>query len=297
MLVINQSLVLIRKLCYCTIVLCLMSSFGFSHGDLHDRIVKVSKQIKQHPDSSYLYFKRGKLYYQHEDFEKSLKDLKTAEAMGYSSTDQRLQMVQTYYRLDDFDSSISYANLILAEQAFNVNALKLKGRNLFAQKKFKASALAFEDVITHSKESFPENYMDVAASWQATEDSIGLEKARAALESGIEKLGQIISLYDELIAITIKQNDWPSAIKYQNQVIKFSPRKERPYLKLSDIHLLEKNYTMAYSSLKMAQFHFDRLPLRIKRSAAMIAFQDELKSKELTLLNSINSNPSENEKH
>ena len=46
----------------------------FAHGDLHGRILKVTKEIKVTPDSAYLYLKRGKLYFQHKFYNKSLSD-------------------------------------------------------------------------------------------------------------------------------------------------------------------------------------------------------------------------------
>ena len=49
---------------------------SFAHGDLDERILEVTEEIKASQDSAYLYFKRGKLYFQHEEYEKSIADLK-----------------------------------------------------------------------------------------------------------------------------------------------------------------------------------------------------------------------------
>ena len=52
-----------------------------AHGDLHKRILNVTEEIQKNPDSANLYFKRGKLYYQHNNYINSLKDFKYSK--GY----------------------------------------------------------------------------------------------------------------------------------------------------------------------------------------------------------------------
>ena len=46
-----------------------ISALTWAHGDLDKRIAETSEEIEMHPDSSYLYFKRGKLLYQHEVYD------------------------------------------------------------------------------------------------------------------------------------------------------------------------------------------------------------------------------------
>ena len=70
-----------------------------AHGDLHERILKVTEEIKKNSDSAFLYFKRGKLFYQHNDFKRSLKDLKRSDKLGYENNEQYFLFAKNYFKL------------------------------------------------------------------------------------------------------------------------------------------------------------------------------------------------------
>ena len=57
---------------------------AFGHGDLHKRIVAMSEKIDKDPSNPNLYFKRGRLYQQHDDFTNSLADYLKAESLGFN---------------------------------------------------------------------------------------------------------------------------------------------------------------------------------------------------------------------
>ena len=73
------------------------------------------------------------------------------------------------------------------------------------------------------------------------------------------------------------------AIEYQKKVIDFSPRKERGYLKLAELEILNKNFLAAEISLKNAKIHYKKLPDRIKKTKFMREFYSELEQKDDSL--------------
>ena len=96
----------------------------YAHGDLIKRISTVTEEIKIYPDSAYLYFKRGKLYYQHNDFNNSLEDFKSSQKLGFNSGEQYFLIAKNHYKLNHFNTSKKYINKRLKDQLKNVNALK-----------------------------------------------------------------------------------------------------------------------------------------------------------------------------
>jgi tetratricopeptide (TPR) repeat protein len=157
----------------------------FSHGDIHDRIIEVTKEIKVSPDSAYLFFKRGKLYFQHEDYSKSIKDLYKSEALGYRSIEQKLLFAKAYNGLDELDKAISFCDLILVDDARNVRALQVKAQSLVKQGKFYFAALQFEKVIEFSNEIFPENFIDASKAWELLNSDDGYKQATLIIIKGI----------------------------------------------------------------------------------------------------------------
>lgn len=251
-----------------------------AHGDLHERILKVTEEITEYPDSAFLYLKRGKLYYEHNNFKMSLKDLKRSNKLGYDNNEKYFLFAKNYFKLKKYNLSLKHVRKILKEQPNNVIALKLIGKINYDKSKFEKSAITFEKVIAYSKETFPENYIDASKAWYSLKNDKGTLRAKTMLFEGIEKLGDNIVLYQKLISIAVDQEDYALAIEYQKRVIDFSPRKERAYLRLANLQILKKNYLEAELSLKNAKRYYEKLPERIKVTEFMKEFYSELEQKE-----------------
>lgn len=259
----------------------------FAHGDLDERILLTTNEIKKDPDSAFLYFKRGKLFFQHNEYKKSLKDLKKSKSLHFEDGEQTLLFARNYFRLEKYKKTLHYADEILEKDAKNVLAIKIKAQALLKLRKYEKSALAFEDVINFTNKTFPENYIDASESWDELNTDYGNEKAMAIVEKGIGQLGELISLYDRLIELSLKQKNYKRAVDYQLHVLTLFPRKERAYYKLCELYILDENYEKASESLKLAKQHFDKLPLRIQNTSFMKELLEGIQSKE-NLLNQPN---------
>lgn len=249
--------------------------FAFSHGDLHLRIQEVSKQIEASPDSSYLYLKRGILYFQHEDFPESLKDLKQCEEMKYSDRLLDLTFAKVYQKLNQYDNSIIFINKILELDPQHVNAWKLKGQVLFEMGQFEDSANAFLVVIKKAIRCFPNNYLDVANSYEMMNTEASKREAISIIEKGIEDLGPLITFYDRLVELGLKYEDFELAINYQNAIIGLSQRKESAIYKRGMIFIEMGEIVEARKDFELAKEEFEILSQRLRSTKAM----KELKSK------------------
>ena len=269
-------------------LLCLLLSFYFTgytnaHGDLHERIVQTTEEIKKHPDSAYLYVKRGKLYYQHEDYNKSIYDLKTSQELGHYSNDQQLLFAKAHAKLDNHSNALNYIDVVLIAEQNSVIAIRLKANIFYKQHKYKIAALEYERVLEISKETFPENYMEASLAWEALNTEEGDRNAIIVIQKGIENLGNIISLYHRLVELSIRKKDYESAIMNQNKIIEFSPRKETPYYKLAELQLYNNNKAEALESLATAKVHFNKLPVRIQNTSYMKELMHNINTKESQL--------------
>lgn len=261
----------------------LFSTVAYSHGDLHQRIEEISNEIIKHPDSAFLFVKRGKLYYQHESFKKSLKDLIKSESLRYRSPEQQLLFAKNYFRLNRFKKSLSIIDTILITDSYNVNVIKLKARIFFKQGHFKKAALMHEKVIEYTSKTFPENYIDASIAWEFLNTKEGLSNAYLIVNKGISDLGEINSLYNRLISLATVKKDYDYAIKMQLKTIELSPRKERGYYNLSKLYFLKNEFSNSKESLILARQHFNKLPLRIKNTSFMKELLEKIKTQETLL--------------
>lgn len=259
-----------------------------AHGDLHKRILKVTQEIEAYPDSSYLYLNRGKLYFQHESFKKSIADLKISKKLGYFSNEQNLLFAKNYYRLNKYKKSLLFLNKILSKNPRDVKAIKLKAKNYYNLKKYRESALNFEKVIEYSSKTFPENYIDSSMSWQALNTNEGKKRAYEILNKGLLDLGELVSLYNRMIKILVENKEYNRAIVIQKSVINLSSRKERPYYNLSALLIQNENFEDALQYLKLSEIHFNKLPSRIQNTSFMKELKENIKTNKHKVLTKLN---------
>lgn len=266
------------KLLY--ILLFVLSSTGlYAHGDLHKRIVKVTEEIKQYPDSAYLYFKRGELYYQHNNFTNSLSDFKYSKKLGLDSFEQNHLIAKSYYHLHKYSNCRRIIKKILKDDSDNIHALKLLADIYFKKKKYEKSAQLYNEVVQKSNVVLPEYYLYASKAWYAIDTEQGKQRSQKILIQGIEDLGDIIVLYNKLISNYIDMQDFDSAAKFQTKVIEISNRKERAYLKLANIQIEQQKFKEARFCIARAEESYRKLPYRLRNTKFMKEFYSELQSK------------------
>lgn len=250
---------------------------------MHKRILKVTEEIKKNPDSANLYFKRGKLYYQHSNYTNSLKDFYASKTLGFNNFEQDLLVAKSNYHLNKFRESKIIIKNILRDRPENVDALRLLADIYFKKKKFKKSAKLYQSVIQYSKKTRPEHYLYASKAWFATNSKSGFEFSQQILIEGIEKLGDVIVLYDKLVSNYVDIKDFDSALRFQSKVIEISNRKERAYLKLANIQIQQEKFKEAEISIEKSEASYKKLPHRIRNTKFMKEFYSELQSKKLSL--------------
>jgi len=240
-----------------------------AHGDLDLRIQAMTDAISTFPDSSELYFKRGKLRFQHEEYQSSIADINISIAKGYTNELQDIYLAKSHFRLKTYDKANYYLKLFLKEDPKNVVGLNLKGRILYAQQKYEESAICFENVIQLSIRSLPENYLEATQSWNASAHPDKYQKEVAILKLGLKNIGPIVTLQNKLIETHLQNNNKDKALAIQLEIIEKTRRKESAYFKLAEMYLELGEKANARMALYNAKTELEKLPLRIRRNAAM----------------------------
>lgn len=258
---------------------------SFEHGDLHERILLTTKEISERPDSAFLYFKRGKLYFEHEKFEAAISDLDTASTLNYQGIICDLIYAKSYQQLNQLDSAMTHVEQGLHKDPLNVNALKIKGIILLSQKQYKVAAHQFELIIKHARRRLPENYLLAAKAWEADTIESSSLKAVAILKKGIEDLGPLYIFHTEIINILMKNALFEQALDMQKVIIQQAKRKEKPYYKAALISLQMNKPGLAKDYLDDAASAIKTLPPRLKNTTAI----KQLRKNILLLLQQIES--------
>ena len=260
---------------------------AYSHGDLDKRILAVSEEIKKAPDSAQLYFKRGKLYYQHDDYQLSIKDINYSIDLGYLDIEQELLLSKNYFELKDYNNALLYVDSILSKSPNDVVFLKIKAQILFQSAQYENSAIYFEKVIEHSSKTFPENYINASDAWYLSSNAKAVDNSIFILDSGLETLGQIISILEKKVELYIGNEDFDMAIESQESIIKTLNRKEHAYFKLASLYIANNDLENAEEALNLSENSIKQLPLRIQNTSNVKTLSEEIKIKRLQIADTI----------
>lgn len=261
------------------------SKQSFGHGDLHERIIKVSQEIESHSDSAYLYFKRGKLYFYHEDYNEALADLQKAKSLKYIDHYCDLFLAKTYLNLNKPDYAIEITENILVEDSVNVHAYKTKANAHLVKKDYEKAANAFQKILIYSKRTFPENYLDLSSAWEKLNTKKGNTKAIASMQDGILEFGPLIILQQKLKSLYVQDDDFENAFNIQKEIVARSQRKE--FALFEAAKMLEKEgrkaESLAYANLALENIKI--LPRRFLNSNAIRTLKNEIHILKLKLSN------------
>ncbi len=275
----NQPVYYMKKIVFSILCFVLFSNYGLSHGDLDQRIIAATSEINEDPDNAPLYFKRGKLYFQHQEYKNSVLDLIVAEAKGFKEAELFLFTSKSYFGLNDLDNAEQALRKFYTIDSQHIVAHKLEAQIEVARGNFHKSALLFEFVINHANVTLPENYIDAASSWLATKSQDGLDKAITILKRGLSDIGPLYTLNLKIIDSYVEYKSYENAIEHLELIIPSRKRKESSYYKLYQLYSLQGNETSANLCLKNAMKSWKMLPQRVKKNSAMIALHDSIQNK------------------
>ena len=247
------------------------------HGDLDKRIADLSSTIAISPDSAELYFQRGKLRLQHEEYELCIADIKTSMQKGYLHDFQNIYLAKSFINIKQYQNALLSLNDFDKLNPSHVVSMKLRAKALYGLNEFKSAAEWYEKVIHNTIKSLPENYLEASNAWMSSNVSSKYDKSVQILELGLEKLGPIITLQNELIEIHLVNENYDKAIEQQKSIIDHTQRKESSLYRLAEIYAQIGDDENAIIALKEAKIHLDNLPLRIRKNSAMQALDQKIK--------------------
>lgn len=259
----------------CFFVLC--SASVSAHGDLDERIKEATSQLENAPDSAYLHFYRGKLRYQHEQYEEALFDLNHAEELGYQDIQLWHFSARVNLMLGEYGSALSSIETVLASVPKRVTALKAKAQIYDAMGQFEDAARTYLLVIDHSIRTFPENYIDAAHAWLNSPLPEAAALAQGILDRGLRDLGSTPTLLQCKKDMYISTRDYGNALDVQQELISKSTRKEVPLYAAAELALLLGENKAAIAYLLKSRKAIFSLPSEIRRSTAMQLLENQTK--------------------
>ncbi len=249
---------------------------GMAHGELDERIEAVTQELEQQPDNTDLLLKRAKLYFQHGDHMKSIRDYEKAETLGGPQGIILQGYAEAWLKLGQPEFGLeSISQLITLAPDYN-KAYQIQAQLYMSQREYHKAIAAYRKTLDMTIEKHTPLYHDLIAAY----DSIGTHEAKTAsidiVREALSELGSLITMEQKLIDLLIDTQQFDAAIAQLTEVISAANRKERHYLRRAKLYQKLNKIELAQKDLINSLVSIETLPIRIRQSKKMNELKAEI---------------------
>lgn len=243
----------------------LFSLAAFAHGDLHEQIEKTTREIAGSPQNAALYLKRGELHRLHREFAPAFADYAQAERLDRSIAGVELGRARGFADQKQWAEAEAAITRYIARVPSNEVALALRAE--IRDSAGKPSAADWTAAIAAAAEPRVDYYIALA---EAHSRSGAFPDALRAIDSGVAKLGALITLRQWAIESLAKQRRWDEAIVRIDTLIAEAPRKESWLARKAELQKAAMQFERARETALAARGAIGQLPPRVQQSKAML---------------------------
>jgi tetratricopeptide (TPR) repeat protein len=246
-----------------------------AHGDLHERILSVSREIAATP-TAVLHLKRGELYHDHEDYRQALADFDRAEELNPSLDAVRYARGRTLFKSGQLAEARAALDIYLEKKPMHADAFLLRARVLSAQKHYAEAVRDFDRNLALTAQPLPECFLERAEALLATGEK---RSALASLDEGIRRLGNLVTLQNAAIALEVDVGDFDGALARVDRVLVDMRRKESWLARRGEILERAGRSAEARKTFGEALGLINRLPAQHRETKSMRELQTRLRLK------------------
>lgn len=209
---------------------------GLAHGSLHEAIERKSSQIEAQPDDALLHFERGMLYQEHGDIGPALKDFHRALELEPAYQICHLPLAQLYRDTGNFNRALLHINTFLEQEPENPFGYETRASIFQKTGAFIPAVADLRKMIALKNDNAirPDDYFNLADGiLLAYPGQYGL--AIGALEEGVQRLGDIISLQERLVGLEVAAQQYSAALQRIEQVAQALPRQDKWLAKREEV--------------------------------------------------------------
>lgn len=243
-----------------------------AHGDLDIQIERVSKRIEKEADNAKLYVKRGQLYAQHNEPEKSKQDYFHARNLDDNLLITDLLLAQLFADNHESEVALSYINLFLKNHSNYSRALITRAKIYQQLLQPDLCQRDLENAMTNLTEPNPSHFISIAEAVLLTDES-NISEALNWLKKGEESFGFDIVLKSKEVEFYLQSKEYENAILTVDEIMEHFPRKEKwlfqkasIYEKSGEVDLAKFNYVATLEAI-------NQLPKRLQMTSKIIELE------------------------
>jgi tetratricopeptide (TPR) repeat protein len=246
-----------------------------AHGDLHDRIAALTMQLRGQPDNAQLYFERGELHRQHEEWQEALADFEQSKALNPSLELADLSRGKILLKIGKADAALDLVVGFIKKHPQNGEARLIYARLLIQLNRPAAAAEQFAMAIGSLPEPMPDYYLE----WSRALAGAGkLAEALSSLDQGMKRLGAIPSLQLPAIELEVQRQDYEGALVRLQKISELSSRKETWAHRRGEILESAGRWDEARAAYREGLAALDLLPPARRKARMMADLEARLRS-------------------
>lgn len=271
------------KIVISTIICCILANLSFAHGELTARINEKTKQINKNPQDALLYFERGFLHEQHEDYKKAINDYLKSEALGLFDKKLYFRIGETYKLLDEYNLALKAVLTYKKIAPNDIPIYKLEAQILAAMNKYKRSKAAYYKVLLYSCDVLPEDILEFC-DIVLEQNSSNYDECISIIETALKRLnGNSLVLKARRIDFLIASGKSDLVIDSYNEFILTQKRKEIWYFKKAQFLASINNSQEAIIALQQSKLSIQILPTKFKQTKTITNLLNQISDLEKSL--------------
>lgn len=266
----------VRRALILALLLCgLGTGRASAHGDLHDQIAEVTRQIARRPNDARLYVKRGELHRFHGERDAALADYDKAARIDPTVAEIDLGRGRAF--LEDGRPAEGRAALgrFLERRPDHAEGRLSLARALVRLRRPLEADAEYAQAIRLVGQPKPDLYFERAT---ALASSGRVDAAIRVLDEGIERLGSLAALEDLAVSLERRRGTWDGALARLDRISAGKSRRETYFARRGEILVEAGRPEEARASLVAARASIESLPARLRRTRAVVRLERDVKS-------------------
>jgi tetratricopeptide (TPR) repeat protein len=245
-----------------------------AHGDLHDQIAAVTREIALHPRGAGLYLKRGELHRFHGETAAALEDYSRASRLDPSLAEADFGRGRAL-----LEANRARAARLALVRFVNLRPNHAEGRLALARclvklARWDDAAAEYSRAIALLSNPTPDAYVEraraLASAGRTTEAIHGLDE-------GITRLGRLVALVDVAIRLEVERNNWDGALVRLDRIAALFARRETWFARRGEILDAAGRRVEAQESFEAARRAIEALPPGSRRTRAMVRLERKVR--------------------
>ena len=212
-----------------------LAGIASGHGDLHESIERVTKEIAAAPSDPALHLQRAGLHLAHESYSAAAADLDRAEELKGDLDAIRLGRGRVMLALRRFDDACAALDLLIAARPEHVEAHATRARARAGRGDVAGAVADFSAAIAKSARPEPEYYLERAEALAAARPP-QYDEAIRGLEDGLARLGAaVVTLQLAALDLEEKAGRIDAALVRLDRIVAGAARRESWLVRRGDL--------------------------------------------------------------